>query len=180
MKKEYTSACVIIPPEDKWEQIQLIRKNYDRQINRWMPHINLLYPFYSKDLFYELERKFTKICRRVNPFKISFNKFKYFQHRHQNYTMWLNPEPKELVIQLQKKLLEIVPDCNDVNRHKGGFKPHLSVGQVKGKENLLETINKIQNSWNELKFEVSSIYFISRENDKFSKFKVIKKILLKS
>ncbi|MFX0073029.1 MAG: 2'-5' RNA ligase family protein [Candidatus Hermodarchaeota archaeon] len=180
MKKVYTSACVVIPPEDKWESIQQIRTKYDRQFHRWIPHINLIYPFYSKDLFYDLESKFREICRRINSFKIKFNKIQYFQHKHQNYTLWLNPEPKELIVHLQSKLLKIVPDCNDLNKYKGGFTPHLSVGQIKGKKDLFEMINEIQNSWKELEFKVSSIYFISRENNKFSKFEVVKEILLKS
>jgi hypothetical protein len=42
MSKVFTSAVVIIPPEELWIPIQKIRKKYDRQINRWMPHITLL------------------------------------------------------------------------------------------------------------------------------------------
>lgn len=179
MSKVYTSAVVIIPPENIWASIQEIRKKYDRQINRWMPHINLLYPFRPENQFESIEKDFFLVCKNIEPFIITFKKFKYFSHRHQNYTIWLYPEPLDLVVNLQLKLLEIFPDCDDVNKHKGGFTPHLSVGQIKGKEQLNSILKKFQNQWKELKFELSTIYFISREKSKMSKFIIEKEISLK-
>jgi len=179
LSKVYTSAVVIIPTEKIRAPIQEIRKKYDRQINRWMPHINLLYPFLPKNQFDNIEKDLSMGCRNIESFEISFRKFKYFSHRHQNYTMWLYPEPSDLIIKLQSKLLEIFPECDDVNKHKGGFTPHLSVGQIKSKELLNLTLKKLQNQWKELKFELNSIYFISREKSKMSKFIIEKEILLK-
>ncbi|GAH05617.1 unnamed protein product, partial [marine sediment metagenome] len=49
MSKVYSSAVVIIPPREKWASIQEIRKIYDRNLTRWMPHITLLYPFRSRN-----------------------------------------------------------------------------------------------------------------------------------
>jgi len=43
--KTYTTAVVLIPPEDVWEPIQKLRRVYDRHFDRWMPHLTLLYPF---------------------------------------------------------------------------------------------------------------------------------------
>ena len=63
MRKDYTSAVVIIPPEDKWESIQEVRKTYDRNIHRWMPHITLLYPFMPKTEYVALEKAFSEKCR---------------------------------------------------------------------------------------------------------------------
>ena len=179
MNKVYTSAVVIIPPESVWAPIQEIRRIYDRQINRWMPHINLLYPFKHINEFSNLEKEFSIICGQIVSFDISFKIFNYFHHGHQIYTMWLKPEPSELILKLQDKLLQIVPDCNDVNKHKNGFTPHLSVGQIKGKEKLKSILEKLQNQWEELKFMLNSIYFISREKNKTSKFRIEKEISLK-
>ena len=55
MSKVYTTAVVIIPPEKIWETIQKIRRTYDRQFHRWMPHITLLYPFKPQSYFKELD-----------------------------------------------------------------------------------------------------------------------------
>jgi hypothetical protein len=43
--KSHCTAVAIAPPEQAWEPIQAIRRRYDRQIHRWPPYINLLYPF---------------------------------------------------------------------------------------------------------------------------------------
>lgn len=179
MAKVYSSAVVIIPPKEKWAPIQQIRKLYDRQINRWMPHITLIYPFRPENEFPNFEKKFSKMCEKLTRFVISLKTFKYFNHGHQKYTIWLDPEPIDLIIDLQAKILNIVPECNDVNTYKKGFRPHLSVGQIKGKNNLLETITHLQDSWKELKIPINEIYFISREKGKSSNFKIIKRIQLK-
>lgn len=179
MSKVYTSAVVIIPPKEKWASLQEIRKIYDRQFHRWMPHITLLYPFLPKTLFSELEKNFSKIYKQIKPFEISLNRIMYFHHGHQIYTMWLDPEPNNLIIELQAKLIKIIPDCDDVNKHKNGFTPHLSIGQIKGKKKLYKIIQELQNQWKELLFEVKEFYFISRENYKNSKFQIEKQIPLK-
>ena len=178
MSKVYTSAVVIIPPKNIWPPIQEIRKEYDRQINRWMPHVNLLYPFRHISEYSKLEKKFSEVSGQIGSFEISFKIFNYFHHGHQRYTIWLKPEPAKLIVELQEKLLKIVPDCNDVNKHKNGFTPHLSVGQIKGKKELRSILEKLQNQWEELTFILNSIFFISREKNKSSKFRIEKKIAL--
>ncbi|MHA2390888.1 MAG: 2'-5' RNA ligase family protein [Promethearchaeota archaeon] len=179
MSKVYYSAVVVIPPEEKWAAIQEIRKRYDRNINRWMPHITLLYPFRPPAQYSNVEEIFSKTCGGLSPFEISLNFFKYFGHGHQTYTLWLNPEPNNSLIDLQSEILKIVPDCNDVNKYKNGFKPHLSVGQIKGKNLLLEILKNLQREWKEIKFTLNKIFFISREKSKTSKFKISKQFQFK-
>ncbi|MFX0040729.1 MAG: 2'-5' RNA ligase family protein [Promethearchaeota archaeon] len=177
--KVFSSAVVIIPPEEMWNPIQKIRKKYDRQINRWMPHITLLYPFRPETEYPTLEQEFSRLCSTIKPFEIHLKQFNYFNHGKQRYTLWLNPEPIELIINLQSKVLEIVPDCNDLNKHKNGYRPHLSVGQIQGKKNLIDLMKNLQNNWNELHFKVNKIFFISRDKSKTSKFEIKKRIQLK-
>jgi len=178
MSKVFTSAVVIIPPQETWFPIQEIRKIYDCQINRWMPHITLLYPFRPDTEFDDLKYRFSELCSDLKNFEINLEEFNYFSHKKSNYTIWLSPEPKNKIINLQSKLLEIVPDCNDVNLYRNGFTPHLSVGQFKGnKKELLETIHHLQQEWNQMSFNLNSINFISRENKKFSRFEIQKQIL---
>ncbi len=68
MSKVYTSAVVIIPPKNIWPPIQEIRKEYDRQINRWMPHVNLLYPFRHISEYSKLEKKFSEVSGQIGSF----------------------------------------------------------------------------------------------------------------
>ena len=179
MPKVYTSAVVIIPPQRYWEPIQAIRKKFDRHIKRWMPHINLLYPFRSILEYDFLERIFSEICSFIEPIELTFRKIKYFNHGREHYTIWLEPEQQRFLIQFQLKLLGIVPDCNDVNKHKGGFTPHLSIGQVNGRDKLKSVIKSLELDWTTLKFTLYEIFFISRENIKNSKFKIERTISLK-
>ena len=179
MTKVHSTAVVIIPPKEIWEAIQDIRKKYDRHIHRWMPHITLLYPFRPQSEFNNLESLFSTMCKKIEFFEISCNKFKYFHQGKKNYSLYLNPEPENLVISLQNKLLEIVPECNDVNLYKNGFIPHLSVGQIDGKDNLKIVLKNLQNNWSPLKFKITSIYFIAREKRDLSEFKIKKEISLK-
>ncbi len=178
MSKVSTSAVVIIPPKEKWKPIQEIRLKYDRNVDRWMPHITLIYPFRPKSSYYKIEDKFSEICSQINSFKLSLKSFKFFNHGHQNYTIWLEPEPNESIITLQAEILKLVPDCNDVSKHKKGFTPHLSVGQIKGKERLPKVINKLQSSWIQLEFLVNDIFFIAREKNKIAKFEIEKQFPL--
>jgi len=52
------SAACLIPDESLWEPIQEIRKKYDKSYPRWMPHVNLLYPFIVDDLFENHTKEF--------------------------------------------------------------------------------------------------------------------------
>lgn len=174
MSKVYSSAVVIIPPKEIWEPIQEIRKLYDRNINRWMPHITLLYPFRPRIQYEDIEKKFSEICKQIKPFEVFLKSVNSFPHGHQQYTVWIDPEPNNLIIHLQGEILKLVPDCNDANNYKNGFRPHLSVGQIKGKNKLHKTITDLQTNWEEIKFVLNKIFFISREDSKNSKFTVSK------
>lgn len=180
MKKVYTSAVVIIPPEEIWEPIQEIRRKHDQQINRWMPHITFIYPFRPRSLFLSLDEQFKTACNQVEKFNISLTTFQYFEHKRDSFTFWLNPEPNKMIVNLQKLLLKLIPDCNDVNKFKNGFTPHLSVGQVLGRKNLKDLLFQVKRDWQELTFLVDHIHFIWREENKSSSFQIGKTYHLKS
>jgi len=179
MTKVDSTAVVIIPPKEIWGTIQDIRKKHDSYIHSVMPHITLLYPFRPQSDFSKLESLFSTTCNKIELFDITFNNFNYFNQGKQEYALWLTPEPEYPVITLQNKLLEIVPDCNDVHMYKKGFIPHLSVGQIKGKDNLKALLKNLQTNWSPLKFKLASIYFIAREKPKLSEFKIKNEISLK-
>ena len=179
MNKVYTTACVIVPPKEFCESIQEIRKKYDKQFKRWMPHINLIYPFRPIEYFNDLINRFCETCKNIESFTVSLKNFRFFHHNPQNYTIWVYPEPIESIKKLQLELIKTIPDCNDLNNFENGYTPHLSVGQVKGKLNLLKTIELLQKQWKEISFSLKNIYFISRENVKGSNFSILEEIPLK-
>ncbi|MBD3198289.1 MAG: 2'-5' RNA ligase family protein [Candidatus Lokiarchaeota archaeon] len=177
MTKTVTSAAVIIPPEEKWEPIQQIRKKHDKKIDRWMPHINLLYPFIPKEDYENSVDQIKHNLREIDPFMLSLKEFNYFQHKYQTYTLWLDPTPRKKISTLQRALLKTFPNCNDVNRFRGGFQPHLSVGQFVT-YNINNVIEKLQKNWDPLEFLCENIHLISRKNTKDSSFHIVKTIPL--
>jgi 2'-5' RNA ligase len=178
MTKVYNSAVVLIPPEEKWNTIQKVRRQYDRNYHRWMPHITLLYPFRSEPEFNLLESDFQKICQNLDSFEVQLNSFNYFNHGRQRYTIWLKPTPKKPIIDLQKLIQSLTPDCNDVSLFRGGYTPHLSLGQISGKVLLDEVLQILSANWRSLQFIVDKFFFIAREAKKNSVFQVKKAISL--
>jgi hypothetical protein len=46
-KKVFHTALIIAPPASLIEPIQKIRKEHDKAYDRWMPHVNLAFPFFD-------------------------------------------------------------------------------------------------------------------------------------
>ncbi|MEN3038418.1 MAG: 2'-5' RNA ligase family protein [Candidatus Kryptonium sp.] len=176
MRKTHKTAVVIIPPENVWAPIQKIRKQYDKQFRRWMPHITLIYPFRPFEEFEKVYTEFEIACKEMQSFEIELAEFRFFKHYGENYTIWLAPEPKDKIVKLQEKLQSIVPDCDDVRKFEDGFTPHLSVGQVKGKENLERLLKELQIAWEKLEFEVNSVFFIWRNEPPDDVFRVWREV----
>ena len=50
-KKVFHTALIMAPPPDVIESIQKIRQEHDKAYERWMPHINLAFPFFDVNEF---------------------------------------------------------------------------------------------------------------------------------
>ena len=169
--KTYKTAVVAIPPDHLWGPIQKLRKQHDRHYRRWMPHITLLYPFQPFAAFEQVTPPLTDVCRSVEPFEVQLSRFHVLTHSRRKATLYLLPEPAAALKELQKALLEIVPDCDDVTRFAGGFRPHLSVGQTRSQE--ADTFcAKLQATWQPLAFTVSYIYLIWRNEPPDDVFRI--------
>ena len=135
--KTHTTAIVLIPPRDAREPVQAIRRRHDRQVRRWMPHITLVYPFLPPASFDVLDGPLAAAARAVPAFDVELREFGRFRHGHRSWTVWLAPEPAAALADLEAALRAACPDCDDQERHPGGFHPHLSVGQFRGTEEAL-------------------------------------------
>jgi len=175
MTKVHTSAIVIIPPEDQWAQIQSIRSMYDRAYARWMPHINLIYPFVPESEYEENAEKTVNALKDIKPFRLIFSEFDYFVQAKSVCTMHLKPltEPPNALIDLQSKLFETFPFCNELStRSTTGFNPHMTVGQFTGKVQADRQKKELAKSFKPIEFTVDRVYFISRINE--DPFQIIK------
>jgi len=155
LAKTPNTAVVLIPPQELWEPIQAIRRIYDLHVDRWMPHVTLLFPFVPAERFAQAEPDLDAACRAVPAFRMRLARFDYFQGPK---TTWLDPEPAATVRALQAALQSVFPDFNDVSRFPGGYRPHLSVGQ--GPPTLPA---KLQAEWKPLEFEAREVALIRRE-----------------
>jgi 2'-5' RNA ligase len=177
--KTHKTALVLIPPEKVWEPIQAIRGERDRQIRRWMPHITLVYPFRPLAEFSQLEGPLSRALQGFPPLEVELSGFRYFQHKKKSFTLWLAPEPRERIMELQHKLNTVVPDCNDVATHGSGFQPHLSVGQFRGdRSGCLELLNTLGREWKTLRFLAEKVSLIWRGNPPDDIFRVDRTISL--
>lgn len=176
--KTHRTAVVVIPPESVAGPVQAIRHRYDRQVRRWMPHITLLYPFVPREAFDAVEPRLAEAARRIAPFEVTLTDFRWFHHGGQSYTLWLQPEPAGALIHLHSALREAVPHCDDTARYRGGYTPHLSVGQVRGPERLEAVAGSLRAQWRPLRFLVDRVYLIWRNAPPDDVFRIDRSVVL--
>jgi poly(A) polymerase len=168
--KAHTAAVVLIPPDEAWEPIQAIRRKHDPQIDRWMPHITLLYPFVPEACFGEAAERLRPAATTIKPFQVTLPQFDAFVHGRRSATLWLRPEPTEPVETLQAALQAAVPWCNDVSRYANGFTPHLSVGRFAGRRAVEAARWPLSAAWEPVSFWAREVCLIARngrEGDPF-------------
>jgi 2'-5' RNA ligase len=168
----HTTAVVVILPEELWPPIQALRRRYDRQHRRWMPHLTLLYPFHPRSAWPPVAAELAAACAQVAPFEVVLDSFGSFRQPREQFALWLAPEPREPLAALQSALLRAAPECDATSRHAGGFTPHLSVGQARGRAALDSTLADMRQGWAPLRFEVDQVHLIWRGDPPDDVFRV--------
>jgi 2'-5' RNA ligase len=163
--KTHHSAVAVVPPEQVWGPIQAIRRLYDRQAHRWVPHINLLYPFRPQAEFPAIAPPLLAACASVASFPVSLGEFRHFRHGSGRCTLWLAPGPAEALRRLQAALQAVCPDCDDLSRFPAGFTPHLSVGQFPSPSDCERTREQLQARWRPITFALREVALLARESD---------------
>ena len=163
--KTNLSAVVVLPPADLGEPIDRIRRKFDKKIDRWMPHINLIYPFRPREAFEEAAPRIAEVLRGFAPFSVTLGRLRHFGHGYDRFTMWLDPQPSEPLVKVQAALQELFPDCREVANFENGFVPHLSVGQARGGRFLEMRMNEVLSWWRPLEFTVSEVALVARPED---------------
>ena len=184
------SALCIIPPKSQWNKIQEIRKKHDPAYYRWMPHINILFPFIDQKYFNLISIYISNTIIKENnikSFKIHLNSFDVFDRVKTNKnkygnnnnvrnpnkmeTLWLKPQGcyKELqkLFNLSKKEWM---KCATKHGKQSKYIPHLTVGKFKIKE-INRFKNRFQTSWKPISFQCDAIYLISRQGNEPFKIK---------
>ena len=168
--KTHTTAVVLIPPESVQPPIQAIRRIHDRNFDRWMPHITLLYPFAERRDFASIIRALTQTAQQVSAFSVTFARFDAFKHRR-SATMFLVPEPEDEIVRLHATLMKYLPDYDDTARFASGFHPHLSVGQFSHRSLRTEQ-QRLQTEWQPVRCEIATLSLIYRSPETDNRFVV--------
>ncbi len=165
------AAVVLIPPAEIWEPIQAVRRRHDPAVDRWMPHVTLLYPFLSAEELPRAADELGEMCASSLGFGVDLARFDCFVHGHRWATVWLRPEPPEPIIRLQSQLLECFPWCDDTQRFPNGFTPHLSVGRWPAGRSEA-AVAELQECWQQLNWHVDRVCLIARPDSGEAPFSV--------
>jgi len=161
-----SSLCVVLP-NDVTYAVQSIRRDHDKSFLRWPPHVNLLYPFIPESSISNYVNEISNALHDMIPFKITFSEFKHFRHTQRSFTLWLEPNPREQFIELQRRVQRVFPALTDLSTIEVfGYTPHLSLGQWHSQSSLEAAKNEYSSSWIPFSCVIDSVHIITRSEDK--------------
>ena len=176
MQLDTTTALTIVAPEEVWAKIDGIRKEHDSAYGRWMPHINLLFPFVPLALFDDYHDKLQMALVNFGSIEIHFDKISHFSQK-KAATVNLQVSDDKVLQELFKVITDTIPE---VSSKKTSFKPHLTIGQFP--KSQLDTKLKELTTWlgDGIKVTIDNIYMINRStNDNTVPFSKNREISLK-
>ena len=79
-KKVHTSALCWVPAIESQPPIQTLRLVHDRQIGRWPPHVNVLYPFVPEAEFEAAAGRLAAALQPLPAFGVTLGRLDRFVH----------------------------------------------------------------------------------------------------
>ena len=176
MQLDTTTALTLIVPESCWDKINAIRKEHDAAYYRWVPHINLNFPFVPVELFPAYHEKLQAALMGFGTIDLHFDKIGFFNQKGTATVNLQLSDDKDLQ-RLFKIIRNTIPEVKPKHPE---FHPHLTIGQFKKTE--LDAKLKELNTWlgDGIKVTVDSIYMINRsKTDNTVPFSINRTISLK-
>ncbi|GAM21649.1 hypothetical protein SAMD00019534_048240 [Acytostelium subglobosum LB1] len=165
LKKDFKSAICIAPPIELCDQLQVWRSLYDSAYNRWMPHINLIFPFVTLEQFDNKFNELQTVIGKIPAFKLRFDDFSYFQHGKGKCVVWMKPttDRPNVIADIQAALESVLVGFNEQSsKSPNGFCPHMTVGQFGGKKATEEKIAGFRGVLRPIETDVTEIQMINR------------------
>ncbi|MFE5589628.1 RNA repair domain-containing protein [Streptomyces sp. NPDC056549] len=154
------STVAWLPPAELWPPIQHIRREHDRQIHRWPPHVNVLFGFVPQAEFTRALPLVSAALAETRPFTARLAGVHWFGHR-EDATVWLDPAAadQEPWARLRESLELRFPLCGS---HSHGFTPHLSLGRTPDPHLLAR---KVEALLGPMTARVDELAVLSRQGD---------------
>lgn len=156
-----TTALTVVIPNEYHAKLNVVRQQYDRAFERWMPHVNLLFPFVTTDHFDEIETVLTNALNGFGPITLQFRQIGSFtQGRNVTFNLQLDHK-SEGFAKLQQLYSVIRKSIPNVQAKHDELTPHLTLGQCTKKEFTQEFQQQLLND-TQFDCTITEISFLSR------------------
>ncbi|MFB8350058.1 RNA repair domain-containing protein [Streptomyces niveus] len=155
------TAVAWIPPRELWAPLQAVRREHDPQVDRWPPHVNVLFGFVPESEFDRAAPLLAAAAAEIAPFTARLAGVHTFGHR-EDATLWLDPaaDGDGEWAELRQALERRFPRCG--GRRAEGFTPHLTLGRSRDPQRVAPGIEA---RLGEVSSAVGELALLSRRGD---------------
>ncbi|WP_405795735.1 poly(A) polymerase [Streptomyces sp. NBC_01506] len=156
------TAVAWIPPRELWPPLQAVRREHDPQVDRWPPHVNVLFGFVPESDFDRAAPLVAAAAAETAPFAARLAGVHTFGHR-EDATLWLDPAGPDgdgEWAELRRALERRFPRCG--GRRADGFTPHLTLGRSRDPQRVAAGI---EGRLGEVATTVGELALLSRRGD---------------
>ncbi|CAH6419049.1 2-5 RNA ligase superfamily [uncultured virus] len=131
------AALAFLVPSRHTAQIDSIRVIHDKAHDRWMPHINFLFPFMAENKLPDVVKRLSVELSKVPAFVLKLDQIGFFSQKDGN-TFHLKATDESNMVALYNAVRKALPEFKP---QRSEFHAHLTVGQWKKNEQPREMLN---------------------------------------
>ena len=189
-------AVCILPPPNIAAMIDVFREQWDPAFSRWMPHINLLWPFVAHEHIPSAIDKLDKLLVHRPMFRMTIGKTAVFPGTRKPVVFLSisssSHRDVDTIGQIAKDLRTVFPTCGRSASHTSPdhppeemeekapaeFTPHLTIARCPSVEASRAIRAQVDSEWSNVEFLVDRIYLIAHYEGS-SRFEVVHEIPLR-